>query len=218
MKRQTTAILVALAVLTAACSSNGEADTTVVDPTTTTTTPPPQTTTTLFTPITLAPDSEGAVPLGASLTQSSNISTVGMGPVLVGMTVAEAEAAAGMRLIGEPDPDLPDCYFVEPESGIPGVRFMVYEERIGRVDVYASGTVTTISGARIGMTEEEIRALFPGQIEEGFDFRADGRALVFVPIDEVDRDFRVVFEVEDGAVTGMRGGILPPVQLGEGCA
>lgn len=224
MRLSATAVLVGLAVLMAACSGESDSDTTAastttVTPQTTTTSPPPPTTTTLFTPITLAPNSEGTVPVGASLTQRSRISTVGMGPVLVGMTVAEAEAAAGMRLIGELDPDIsPDCYFVRPESGIPGVQFMVYEGRIGRVDVFASGTVTTRSGARVGMTEQEILDLFPGRIEAGLDYRADGEALVYVPVDEVDQDYRVVFEINnEGVVTGMRGGILPAVQLGEGC-
>lgn len=219
MKNNATLMVVALAVLGAACSGDGGADATVLPTSTvitqtTQTTPPSQTTTTLFTPTTLAPDSEGTVPPGASLTQSSNISTVGMGPVLVGMTVAEAEAAAGMRLLGEPNSD---CYYVEPESGIPGVGFMVLDGRIGRVDVYASGTVATVSGARIGMTEGEIVALFPGQIEESFEY-FDGKALIFVPVDEVDREYRVVFEIQSGVVFGMRGGILPAVQLNEGCS
>jgi len=225
MNSPATTATVVLALLAAACSSDGEAATTVTSgvttsaPQTTTTTSPPPTTTTVFTPTTVAPDSEGTLPSGASLTQSSKLSTVGLGPVRVGMTVAEAEAAAGMKLPGEPDPAIsPDCYFVEPESGIPGVGFMVNEGRIGRVDVYASGTVTTQSGARIGMTEQEIIALFPDRIEESFEYRVDGKALVFVPVDEVDRDFRVVFEVDGGFVTGMRGGILPAVQLNEGCA
>ena len=142
-----------------------------------------------------------------------------MGPILVGMTVAEAEAAAGMSLVGGPDELFgPDCYYVEPESGIPGVAFMVYEGTIGRVEVHGLETVSTRSGARIGMTEEEIVALFPGQIEESLEYLVDGRALVFVPVDEVDRVYRVVFEVNGGVVTGMRGGILPAVQLNEGCA
>lgn len=223
MRRRSTAMLVALTLLTAACSRGGDSDTTVLESTTTSarpeTTSPPQTTTTLFTPTTLAPDSEGTVPPGAFLTQTSKLSTVGLGPVRVGMTVAEAEAAAGMMLIVEPDEFFgPDCYFVEPESGIPGVAFMVYEGRIGRVDVFGSGTVTTLSGARIGMTEQEIVALFPGQIEESFEYLVDGKALVFVPVDEADRDFRVVFEITNGVVRAMRGGILPAVQLNEGCA
>lgn len=224
MKSPAATAMVVLALLAAACSSDGEAATTVTSgvttsaPQITTTTSPPPTTTTVFTPTTVAPDSEGTLPSGASLTQSSKLSTVGLGPVRVGMTVAEAEAAAGMKLPGEPDPAIsPDCYFVEPESGIPGVGFMVNEGRIVRVDVYASGTVTTQSGARIGMTEQEIIALFPDRIEESFEYRVDGKALVFVPVDEVDRDFRVVFEVDGGFVTGMRGGILPAVQLNEGC-
>jgi hypothetical protein len=229
MRSRTTVFTVAAVLLLTACSRNGEADTTITAPTTTTTSvappttqttsPPPPTSTTIFTPATLAPDAEGVVPAGASLTQASKISTVGMGPVRVGMTVPEAEAAAGMRLVGELDPAIsPDCYFVEPEAGIPGVAFMVHEGRISRVDVYASGTVTTLSGAHIGMTESQILALFPERIEDRLDYRVDGRALVFVPVDEADRNFRVVFEVDDGIVSGMRGGILPSVQFGEGCS
>lgn len=136
------------------------------------------------------------------------------------MTPGEASIAAGYQLeeqIGlfEGDP----CYYLAADPYAPGVSFMVNNGTIARVDVL-TGPVTTRSGAGIGMTEDAIRNLFPNQIEQRDHFYIEGgKYLEFVPVDQADTNFRVVFETDpDGVVLTYRAGRLPEVRWVEGCA
>ena len=136
------------------------------------------------------------------------------------MTVAEAEENSGYKLVGELDPGISeDCYFVEPtpSSGLSGILFMVFQDEIARVDVVPPSETTTRSGAGIGLDAELLFELFPGQVEEAPQYVSDGEALMYVPEDDVDKQFRIIFEIVDGTVESMRSGILPQVGFSEGC-
>ncbi len=96
---------------------------------------------------------------------------------------------------------------------------MVNNGTVARVDVLL-GPVTTRSGAGIGMTEAQIFGLFPDQIEQRSHFYIEGgKYLEFVPVDQADANFRVVFETDpSGVVMTYRAGRLPEVRWVEGCA
>jgi len=203
MVRRSILLLMTLAL--AACGADAASETTTTVPATTTTTIVLTTTTTTTVPAT-------TTTLPAALTEADTVTTAGLGPVKIGMTVEEATLAAGRAMEGPP---APDCYYVEP-AGLDGVGFMITNERIARVDITA-GPISTRSGARIGMTELEITTLFPGQIEEQPHKYVDGgHYLVFVPNDPADH--RVIFETDGEVVTGYRAGILPEVEWVEGCS
>lgn len=209
----------ALLLCAAACGGETQETTTstVPGPGVTSTTVPATTTSTTTSTTAVSPVS-GTLPPDAALQPTANVSTVGMGPVRIGMTVAEASEAAGVPLLGEPDPLVnPDCYHVVA-NGLDGVAFMVVDELIARVEIIPPSSVTTRSGAGIGMTEDELRNLFPGRIEDASEYTVDGRAVMYVPRDAEDADYRVIFELsEDGVVASYRAGILPAVGFGEGC-
>lgn len=199
------------ALVGAACGIDSSPDTTTIPPTTTSSTTTTTTSTTTTTTTTTIP-----VP---QLTLDSHLSTAGLGPVRTWMTVPEAIIAAGMDLVGRPDPTIsPNCYYVAPEAEeLAGIRFMVFDGRIARVDIGPPSPIETPSGVKIGMTEQEIISMFGERIEESFDYRENGKALVFVPADEQEVENRVVFEIDQGFVTAMRAGRLPAVQFSEGC-
>lgn len=201
MCRTSSLLLVVLALV--ACG--GEATTTTTATTTSTTTTTSTSTTTTTTTTTTMPP---------ALTEADMVTTAGLGPVRIGMTVEEATLAAGRAMEG---PQAPDCYYVEP-AGLDGIGFMVTNERVARVDITA-GPIGTPSGARIGITETEIKDLFPGQIKvEPHKYVDGGHYLVFVPRDPGDADYRVIFETDGEMVTGYRAGILPEVGWVEGCS
>ena len=138
----------------------------------------------------------------------------------VGMTPEEATVAAGYVLEEEVGLFAGDpCYYLPADPHVPGVSFMVNNGTIARVDVL-TGPVTTRSGAGIGMTEAAVRDLFPEQIEQRQHFYIEGgKYLEFVPVDQADTNFRVVFETDpDGVVLTYRAGRLPEVRWVEGCA
>lgn len=209
------AIGLGFVVVAAACSGD-DADPTTTStaaPTTTSTTAPPTTTVTTTT-TTLAPP--------VTLPRSSIVvTTVGIGPIKIGMTVEEAESAAGFELSGELDPLVSEtCYFVTPpedEAAYVDVSLLVENDLIAHIAIGGSSEVTTRSGAGIGLSEDDLRALFPGQIEEAEGPAGGGRAVQFVPSDPADANYRVVFVLDANVVTQYRAGVLPAVAYIEGC-
>ena len=120
-----------------------------------------------------------------------------MGPIRVGMGVEEASAAAGFTLEGEPNPDVSDtCYHVSAppdQLAYAGVSFMVLDDEIVRVEVGPDSTATTRSGAGVGTSQDQLLAIFPGQIQPTEGLAGGGKALEFVPKDEEDLEYRVIF-------------------------
>ncbi len=149
-------------------------------------------------------DEEIIVP---TLGPSSSISTVGLDTVHFGMTVKQAEAAAGTPMI--PCSPVSSCYRVTPSDAPDGISFVVHEGTIERVDI-AAGPITTRSGVGVGTAEDRIIELFGNQIERAVndDSSVD---LIFVPQDEDDAEFRVIFTIRDGVVETFRSGRIPLV-------
>jgi hypothetical protein len=153
----------------------------------------------------------------AKLTNQSKVFINGIGTVKVGMTVPQAEKAAGTKLVGDPPNN--NCYYVKPQNEPKNISFMVTKGRIARVDVRQNTQITTLSGAKIGDTEAQIKSLYPGQIQvTPHEYVKNGHYLTFIPKDHADRNYRVVFETDGKLVTEFRVGKLPEVQYVEGCS
>jgi hypothetical protein len=176
-----------------------------------------------------------AVPLFAQvrLTEQSKVAIDGIGPVRVGMTIAEAEKSAGVQLIEKGGrAGSGGCYYVWPKTGPQDLGFMVFsnradeqmirtQDRISRVDVFRNSKITTLSGAKIGDTEARIKALYPGRIRvtpHEYTGHRGGHYLTLMPKDAADKNYRVVFETLNGRVTQFRSGRVPEVEYVEGCA
>lgn len=168
--------------------------------------------------LTISPLAILSVSAQTKLTDQSKVVISGIGPIQVGMTVAQASKAAGMQLVSEGSyPSGGSCFYIKPKGGPNNVAFMVIQNRIARVDVLGS-SITTLSGARIGDTESRIKSLYPGQIEVTPHKYTNGHYLTFMPKDQEDRNYRVVFETDGQRVTGFRAGKLPEVEYVEGCS
>ncbi len=152
-----------------------------------------------------------------TLSDSSTISTVGLDAVHFGMTLAEAEAAAGTKLVTEGTRDAA-CFVASPAAGTAGIVFGFSDGTVERVDITAP-PIATRSGATVGTTEAQVKAFYGDQIE--VQPRADGQpgnALVFVPRDEADKDFRLIFTTDGNVVTSYRAGRVPRVLTANGCS
>ncbi|MCY4422760.1 MAG: hypothetical protein OXC06_06795 [Acidimicrobiaceae bacterium] len=183
---------------TAATTTTAGPTTTVAATTTTITTVPPDN-----------PDQYGPPTLG----NGSTVSTVGLDTVTFGMTVTQAQQAAGTVLV--PAGPTGRCYHVVPHDAPEGIVFLVYEGTIERVDIN-SGPVTTRSGVGVGSPETMVTDLFGDSIER--QVRVDGTVdLVLVPSDPGDRNYRVVFNVSEGEVRAYKSGRFPQVMLDTGC-
>ena len=148
-----------------------------------------------------------------TLSNRSTVSTVGLDEVHFGMTVADAQQAAGTVLV--PAGPTGACYHVVPHDAPEGIVFLVHSGTIERVDIN-SGPITTRSGVGVGSPESMVTDLFGDRIER--EVRVDGTVdLVFVPQDAGDQNYRVVFNISEGAVRAYKSGRLPMVMLDTGC-
>ena len=138
----------------------------------------------------------------------------GAGPIRYGMSVADAAAAAGDSIEVPPASD--ECTYLRLQGMPDGLRFMVERGRIVRGDVTA-GSLPTAHGARIGMSESDVQALYGGALESRpHKYDPAGRYLVLVPQAGGD-SLRLVFETDGQAITRYRTGILPAAEYVEGC-
>ncbi|HEY9608372.1 hypothetical protein [Allocoleopsis sp.] len=150
------------------------------------------------------------------LTAQSKLSINSIGPIRVGMSVAQAETAAGVKLTR---PDNRGCSYIRPQGNNYDFLIMVTNNRIARIDVRGNSRITTISGARIGDMESKIKSLYPGQITvTPHKYQPKGHYLIFIPKDRNEANYRIIFETDGTRVTSFRGGKRPEVEWVEGCS
>jgi hypothetical protein len=152
-------------------------------------------------PVILAPLDEG------DLVEPDRI-----GPVEIGMTLAEAEAAAEQDLKQEGDA-LGDCLYYTPSTGEPDVSFMVIDGVVSRIDVDA-GTTTTNTGIGIGSTEADVRKTHPSAVVSKHPY-TDGH---YLRVLSEDGQYAFLFETDGTKVTSFRSGYVSAVDQTEGCA
>ena len=140
----------------------------------------------------------------------------GVGPVRFGVSLADARAALRDSLIVAPPAG--ECGFTVPRGAPAGVRFMVEQGKIVRVDVGSSG-VRTAAGAEVGMSEADVRARYPvGLHAQPHKYDPQGRYLVLQGNGPADSARRLIFETDGQRVVRYRAGITPAVEYVEGCA
>ncbi|MBE9100136.1 hypothetical protein [Vacuolonema iberomarrocanum] len=180
---------------------------------------------------------EGDVP-AASLEQAQ-ITFSGIGPVQVGMTLAEAEVAAGIDLVLTSYSDITgqesSCAYARSSAGPPELAFMMIDDRIARVDINAfayqdlggevpivdvadESQIETPEGIGLGTVESEVIAAYPDAEVTPHEY-TDGNYITIT--DPNQPDYRIVFETavnQGNQVMHMRSGRLPEVGWIEGCS
>ena len=166
------------------------------------------------------------------LTEQSQISFDGIGPIKVGMTVAEAEAAAGIELVGYGDSILDACAYIRPEVGFPELDFMVFEDRIARVDIRNSvsqivdgqptdvnvgeqSQLSTVNGIGLGDSEAQVKATYPAIEITEHKYIPGGHYLAVNASEQSNRS--LVFETDGDQVIYIRIGRLPEAHWVERC-
>ena len=152
------------------------------------------------------------------LTSDSVVTLRAVGPVRIGMSVEEASIAARLALredFGRQSTS--SCSYVTVGAALPGVAFMVVDDLIARIEIDRPSPLATRSGVRIDTSADDLRTVYSDNIQRANDAVADGEAMAFVPNDDFDADFRIYFEIEDGAVARFRIGSKPAVDFLSGC-
>jgi hypothetical protein len=165
---------------------------------------------------------------GTGLSDDSRLVFDGIGPVKVGMTPAEASAAAGTPVEVNPEFVLDNCGYAKAAAGPKGLSFMVLRDkesdpwRIVRVDVDDESRIASLSGIRIGATEADVKSTYgaPGRTgkltTENHVYVEGGHYISYD--DDGPAGLRMLFETDGQKVTRFRSGQQDPVGYVEGCA
>ena len=145
----------------------------------------------------------------------SSVSEHGLGPLRTGMTVAQAKTALGSALVVPAEYDSAGCDYARWSAAPAGVRVMLDQGRIARIEV-DSANVATAAGARVGDTEQRIQSLYPGRVTVTPHKYEDGKYLTVNTVG--DSSLAIVFETSKGRVTRYRAGRRPAVEYVEGCS
>jgi hypothetical protein len=138
----------------------------------------------------------------------------GIGPIRVGMSPRQASRAIGAQFVGQ---STGECYYIHLEKEAKGVGLMIIRGRIARIDV-DTPEITTINGARVGHTEDQIKSIYPGQLTVGpHKYVEQGHYLTFIPKEPEFSQYRLVFETDGKVVTTYGAGKLPEVEWVEHC-
>lgn len=183
-------VLASAAVLLSACSSSADTETPVGD--------------------------SASVVLETGEPSSWRVTTVGMGPLLAGQTLAEANAAAGITLT-LPNGASPECSYAEWPTAPAGVRVMVVQDTVVRVDVTQPG-IETIEGGAIGDNEGKINSLYATRISMRPHKYTTGKYMIATNPGRTDTLHSIVFETDGAKVLQFRSGRLPEVEWVEGCS
>ncbi len=141
------------------------------------------------------------------------VSSMGAGPVRIGMTAAQADSAAGGRLT--PKTGFGDCGYARPSDAPAGLAFMIARDTVARVDVDSAG-VETAEGVKVGDPEGLVWQRYSEiQVQPGK--HAADTLLVIAPARGPSEQRRLIFVVAKGVVRGFRAGRLPEVEWVERC-
>ncbi len=151
-----------------------------------------------------------------AFSSSDKLSTVGLGSLYFGMDPDVAAEAIPTVWTGGGEDSTPRCYLLAPANGPEGLVVTVYNSSIERVDITNPG-ISTLSGASVGSTEAQLYELFGERLLVSPKADGSGNSIQFVPVDEADADYRVIWETDGTSVTSMRAGRLPAVAPAEPC-
>jgi hypothetical protein len=165
---------------------------------------------------TAAPSAAPALSAPPKATDETLAHYDGYGDLRFGMEEVAFDQAWGGKLNGAPDADS-SCFYKSPASVTLSrdFGFMLENGRFVRYDV-GSDKETAPGGGKVGMSEEQIRALYGTRVETRPHKYVDGAK--YLRIAAPAGNAVLLFETgEHGKVTRWRVGVPPQVDYVEGC-
>jgi hypothetical protein len=144
------------------------------------------------------------------------LSAKGFGPLLAGMTAADAAQATGGALSLPPIMSPEQCDYASWDAAPTGLAVMFEGGVLARVDVTAPG-IATVEGLEVGQSAARADSLYAAVAVRRPHKYEEGEYLVVRPLAPSDTVHRLIVEIVAGAVKRFRVGRVPQVEYVEGC-
>jgi hypothetical protein len=145
----------------------------------------------------------------------STISFRGLDSLRVGETIAALERATGEKFAPRRGEDVA-CRYVRPKTLPSGMKVMVVNDTVVRLDV-DSGTVVTEKGIGVGSADSAVRTAYGSALKTAPNKYAPPPAGDLIVTSPDDTLRRIVFESDGAKVKRYRVGLRPAVDFVEGC-
>jgi hypothetical protein len=138
----------------------------------------------------------------------------GLGPIRAGLNPDDAMALADWPAVTR-KAHTEACWIMPFEGGKSDFSLMIVDGKIARIEIKGESTLTTLSGAHVGMTEGALRSLYGPKLEsQPHKYDANGRVFV---LKSSAGDHGLRFETSAGKVTVMHAGPWQHLNYVEGC-
>jgi hypothetical protein len=137
----------------------------------------------------------------------------GLGPIKLGMSIAQLANQLGEPLTEPSDPEERSCWYVESAKH-PDVRFMIEDGRLRRIDVQST-RVAALGAIHVGDSEQAVKRRFGTSIVQT-PHHYGGPKDHYLTV-RLNRSTAIRFETTDGKVDLFYLGGLEQVQYVEGC-
>jgi hypothetical protein len=167
-----------------------------------------------------------SVPLGALMLGIAALASGGgtwclglgsLGPVRAGMTVEQVVRLADFSGM-ERKHAAEECWYLAYRQGDKGAEFqlMIIDGRVARIELVRASTLHTLSGARIGNTEDELQRIYGARLDvQPHKYDENGRTITYRSSDGA---LGLRFETSSGKVTAIQSGPWEHLNYVEGCS
>jgi hypothetical protein len=138
----------------------------------------------------------------------------GLGAIRTGLTAEEAMALADWPEIAR-KAQTEACWVMPFKGGKSDFSLMIVDGKVARIEIKGESTLTTLSGAHIGMNEAALQELYGPKLESQ-PHKYDEKGRVFL-LKSSAGDHGLRFETSAGKITVMHAGPWEHLNYVEGC-
>ncbi|MEO8019250.1 MAG: hypothetical protein ABI769_15665 [Pseudomonadota bacterium] len=138
----------------------------------------------------------------------------GLGPIRAGMTVEQVLTLADFPGLERKTPT-GECWYLRYHGGPADFDLMIIGGKVVRVELNGASKLGTLSGARIGTTEAQLKALYGSRLDiQPHKYDPAGHTIT---LKSSSGEYGLRFETSSGRVTAIQAGPWEHLNYVEGC-
>ena len=155
-----------------------------------------------------------AIAAGASAASTWCLGLGALGPIRAGMKAEQVLRLAdwpGMETKKQPQ----DCWYLDYDGDGANFSLMILKDTVVRIELRGDSKLHTLSGAHIGMTEDELQALYGARLDiQPHKYDEHGHTIT---LKSGSGEYGLRFETSQGKVTAIQSGPWEHLHYVEGC-